>query len=154
MHQSQEIAESLQDAQDFRVGQLSPAPLISVPRPRLPGPTVLLPLPVGEVHLQRLTVDCQRINMGDLQFETCPAPSSIRYWKTKFKTELCSCSGHPSEAKPWIREMELAHATDDLQSSFSTTERIYPNLETLDAKIAIALKRIINDTHIKKKVFI
>ena len=47
-------------------------------------------------------------NVSELQFEKFPMPSTFLCWKMNFKTEVCSGSGHPVEAMPWIREVEMA----------------------------------------------
>ena len=52
----------------------------------------------------------------------------------------------------WIKEVELVESVDDLQSSCSVKGIHMPNFEVLDAKIASALKRIIQNTQFKRKV--
>ena len=39
------------------------------------------------------------------------------------KTAVCSGSGHPKEAMPWIREIDLSNSIDDLQTSQSIAGR-------------------------------
>ena len=41
-------------------------------------------------------------------------------WKTKFKTEVCTCSQFPTEAMQWMKEVELVDSVDELRSSSST----------------------------------
>ena len=49
--------------------------------------------------------------------------------------------------------MEMVYSVDDLKSSSSVRGGIQmPNFEALDARIASALNRIINNSHFKKKV--
>ena len=48
--------------------------------------------------------------------------------------------------------MELVEAVDDLKSSRSIRGTPGPDFEVLDARIASALNRIIQNTHFKKKV--
>ena len=48
--------------------------------------------------------------------------------------------------------MEVAQDSDDLRTSESVTEKCYPNFETLDAKIAAAMKKIPGNPNLKKKI--
>ena len=63
---------------------------------------------------------------------------------------MCARSGHPKEALPWIEEVKLANSVDDLKTLRSFTESKFPNYETLDARIATALKKILQNSNFKK----
>ena len=52
----------------------------------------------------------------------------------------------------WIKEVEMVDSVDDLKSSRSIRETPGPNFEFLDARIASALNKIIQNTRFKKKV--
>ena len=52
----------------------------------------------------------------------------------------------------WIKEVEVVESVDDLKSSLSVRGIRMPDFEVLDAKIASALNRIIQNTRFKKKV--
>ena len=52
----------------------------------------------------------------------------------------------------WIKEVEMVEPVDDLKSSRSITGTHGPYFEVLDARIASALNRIIQNTRFKKKV--
>ena len=52
----------------------------------------------------------------------------------------------------WIKEVEMVDSVDDLKSSCSITGTQGPDFEVLDAKIASALNRIIQNTRFKKNV--
>ena len=52
----------------------------------------------------------------------------------------------------WIKEVELVDSVDDLKSSRSIRGTHGPNFELLDARIASALNKIIQNTRFKKKV--
>ena len=52
----------------------------------------------------------------------------------------------------WIKEVEMVDSVDELISSSSTRGISMPNFEVLDARIASALNRIIQNTRFKKKV--
>ena len=58
----------------------------------------------------------------------------------------------PTEAMLWIKEVEMVESVDDLKSSRSIRGTLGPDLEVLDAKIASALNKIIQNTRFKKKV--
>ena len=79
-------------------------------------------------------------------------PATFACWKTRFKTEVCTCSQFPAEAMLWIKEVELADSVDDLKFLCSVRGIQMPNFEVLDAKIASALNRIIHNTQFKRKV--
>ena len=70
----------------------------------------------------------------------------------QFKTEVCTCSQFPTEAMLWIKEVEMVESVDDLKSSCSVQGIHMPNFEVLDAKIASALNKIIQNTRFKRKV--
>ena len=80
-----------------------------------------------------------------------PTPATFACWKIRFKTEVCTCSQFPTEAMQWIKEVELVDSVDDLKSSCSVRGFQMPNFEVLDAKIASALNRIINNTKFKNQ---
>ena len=52
----------------------------------------------------------------------------------------------------WIKEVEMADSLDELKSSRSVVGKNFPNFEMLDARIASALNKIIQNSHFKKKV--
>ena len=52
----------------------------------------------------------------------------------------------------WIKEVEMIESVDDLKSSRSIKATHGPDFELLDARIASALNKIIQNTRFKKKV--
>ena len=96
--------------------------------------------------------DQQRLQISDLHFDKFPTPATFACWKIRFKTEVCTCSQFPTEALLWIKEVEMGESVDDLKSSRSITGTHGPNFELLDARIASALNKIIQNTRFKKKV--
>ena len=52
----------------------------------------------------------------------------------------------------WIKEVEMVDSVDDLKSSCFVRGTQTPDFEVLDAKIALALNRIIQNTRFKKKI--
>ena len=52
----------------------------------------------------------------------------------------------------WIREVEMVESVDDLKSSCSVRGIRTPDFEVLDARIASALNKILQNTRFKKKV--
>ena len=52
----------------------------------------------------------------------------------------------------WIKEVEMVDSVDELKSSRSIAGKNSPNFDMLDAKIASALKKVIQNSHFKKKV--
>ena len=52
----------------------------------------------------------------------------------------------------WVKEVEMVDSLEELKSSQSVAGKNFPNLDVLDAKIASALNKIIQNSHFKKKV--
>ena len=52
----------------------------------------------------------------------------------------------------WIKEVEMVDSVEELKSSRSVCGNNFPNFEMLDAKIAYALNKIIQNSQFKKKV--
>ena len=96
--------------------------------------------------------DQQRLQISDLHFDKFPTPATFACWKIRFKTEVCTCSQFPTEAMLWIKEVEMVESVDDLKSSRSIRGTHGPDFELLDARIASALNKIIQNTRFKKKV--
>ena len=96
--------------------------------------------------------DQQRLQISDLHFDKFTTPATFACWKIRFKTEVCTCSQFPTEAMQWIKEVEMVDSVDDLKSSSSIRGISMPNFEVLDARIASALNKIIQNTRFKKKV--
>ena len=90
--------------------------------------------------------------ISDLHFDKFPNPATFGCWKIRFKTEVCTCSQFPTEAMLWIKEVEMVEPMDDLKSSRSIKGTHGPNIELLDAKIASAQNKIIQNTCFKKRV--
>ena len=94
-----------------------------------------------------------RLQISELQFDKLPTLSTFSIWKIRFKTQVSACCSSPSEAKFWIKEVEMVDLMDDLKSSRSLQGYThFPNLETLDARIASALNKISQNSYFKKKV--
>ena len=68
------------------------------------------------------------------------------------KTEVCTCLQISTEAMLWIKEVEMVESVDDLNSSRSIKGTHGPDFELLEARIASALNKIIQNTRFKKKV--
>ena len=79
--------------------------------------------------------DQQRLQISDLHFDKFPTPATFACWKIRFKTEVCTCSQFPTEAMPWIKEVEMVESVDDLKSSCSITGIQTPDFEVPDAKL-------------------
>ena len=94
----------------------------------------------------------QPLQKSELQFHKLTTPSSFACWKGVFKNPSV-CSGSPSEAMLWIKEVEMVDSVDDLKSSHSIQVYThFPNFEMLDARIASALNKIILNSYFEKRV--
>ena len=70
----------------------------------------------------------------------------------RFKTQVSNGSDFPWDALLWIKEVETVVFLKELKSPRSVCGRDFPNFEMLDAKIASALHKIIQNSYFKKKV--
>ena len=96
--------------------------------------------------------DQHPLQILDLHFDKFPTPAMFACWKTRFKTEVCTCSQFPTEAMQWIKEVEMVDSVDELKSSSSIRGISMPNFEELDARIASALNKIIHNSHFKRRI--
>ena len=75
--------------------------------------------------------DQQRLQISDLHFDKFLTPTTFACWKTRFKTEVCTCSQFLTKAMQWIKEVEMVDSVDDLRSSSSIWSISMPNFEVL-----------------------
>ena len=67
------------------------------------GPSVRNSFDPSEGRLSKnYGADQQRLQISDLHFDKCPYPATFACWKTRLKTEVCTCSQFPAEAMLWI----------------------------------------------------
>ena len=83
--------------------------------------------------LQNSMVGQQRQQISGLHFDKFSNDQPFVVLKIRFKNQVATCSDFPSDAMLWIKEVEMV-------------------VEMLDAKIASALNKIIQNSQIKKKV--
>ena len=102
--------------------------------------------------LQRIVVQTNNDCRFQIFISTNSPPATFACWKIRFKTEVCTCSQFPTEAMHWIKEVEMVDSVDDLKSSCSVRGIRMPYFEVLDAKIASALNKIIQNTRFKRPV--
>ena len=102
--------------------------------------------------LQRIVGQTNNDCRCQIFISTNSPPATFACWKIRFKTEVCTCSQFPTEAMHWIKEVEMVDSVDDLKSSCSVRGIRIPYFEVLDAKIASALNKIIQNTRFKNKV--
>ena len=88
----------------------------------------------------------QRLQISDLYFDKFPTPSTFACWKIRFKTEVCTCSQFLTEAMQRIKEVEFVDLADELRFSSSTRGISMQNFELLDARIASAPNKIIQNS--------
>ena len=101
------------------------------------------PSQVEGAYPKNCMVELPRTQVSEVHFDEFPDPPTFQCWKTKFKVELWSCSGCPTDAMMlWIKEEEMAKSVGDLLTSQSIRGYKFSNFEMRDAKIASALKRI------------
>ena len=96
---------------------------------------------IHDLFLQECHRVYRRREKDELEFEKIPTPSTFNYCQLNLRTEVCYVSDQPSDAMSRIQEIEAAQNIDDLRESHSITGKLHPNFETLDARIATALKK-------------
>ena len=101
---------------------------------------------------QNSMVGHQRQQISELHFEKIPNPQSFSVWKIRVKNQVTTCSNFPLDAMLWIKEVEMVDSLEELKSSRTVFGKNFPNFEMLDAKIASALNKIIQNSQFKKKV--
>ena len=112
-------------------------------------PSIMISFSPAEVPQNSMTVQ-QKLQISELHFDKIPTPSSFSWWKIGFKTQVISCSDFPSQALFLIKEVDVVDSVDELKSSRSVSGK-FPNFEMLDAKIASAPNKIIQNSQLKKK---
>ena len=90
---------------------------------------------------------CRNYKSANSQF---PHHSWCGNFDSKIKWLICS--DFPSEAVLWIKEVEMVDSLDELKSSRAVSGKDFTNFEMLDAKIASALNKIIQNCQFKKEV--
>ena len=94
----------------------------------------------GGTYSQNCMMENPRNQISDLHFDKFPDSADVQCWKTNFKTEVSSNIGSPTIGMLWTKE--VAKPVDDLMTSHSMRGRDFPDFEIFDAKIASALKRM------------
>ena len=100
---------------------------------------------------QNSMVGLHRQQISELQIDKFPDPQSILAWKIRFKNQVTTCSDFPSNAMLWIKEVEMVDSQKELKTSRSVSGNNFANFEMLDAKIASALNKLIQNSQFKKK---
>ena len=93
--------------------------------------------------------DSRKRNYNSINSHTL---STLFVGRSDSKNQETICSDFPSEAMLWIKEVEMVDSLDELKSSRSIAGHSFSNFEVLDAKIASALNKIIQNSHFKTKV--
>ena len=111
------------------------------------GPSARNSFDLGEGRFSKdYCADQQRLQISEHHFDKFHTPTTFACWKIRFKTEACTCSHFPTEAMLWIKEVEMVDSVDELRTSSSIRGISMPNFEVLDARIASALNKIIQNT--------
>ena len=109
--------------------------------------------PLEGKTLKNYGTDQQRLQISELHFDKFLTPHTFSCWKMRFKTEVRFCSNFPKEAMLLIKEVKMVNSVDDLKSSCSIQRtNPFPDFEVLDANIASALNKIIQNSCFKKEV--
>ena len=64
-------------------------------------------------------MEIPRSQISELHFDKFPDTSDFQCWKTNLETDVCSCSGCPTVAMLYIKEVEEVKPVDDLMTSQS-----------------------------------
>ena len=92
----------------------------------------------GRIYSQDGVMDYPRYPISEL-LHLVKSPDSLEFqsWKVNFKTEVCANSVFLQITVPWIQEVGIAKSVCDLLF----------NDEMLDAKIALALNKLLTSVH-------
>ena len=71
----------------------------------------------------------QRLQISDLHLVKFPNPATFACWNIRFKTEVCISSQFPTEAMPWIKEVEMVDSVDFLKYSCSVKRNSHTRCE-------------------------
>ena len=84
-------------------------------------------------------------------FDKFTTPQTFSCWKIRFKSEVRSCSNFFTGAMLWIKDVEMATSVGGFKSS-RFIQGITPcqDFESLDARIASSLNKIIQNSYFKK----
>ena len=104
--------------------------------------------PAEGVYPQNHVVDQQKVKISEHHTNKFPTPSTFSCWKIRFKTQVRACSSSPSEAMFWIKEVQMVDSVDDFKI-IALTSRTF---EMLDARIASALNKTIQNSYFKNTV--
>ena len=63
--------------------------------------------PKGGRFSKNYGADQKRLQISDPHFDKFSTPATFACWKIRFKTEVCTCSQFSTEAKLWIKEVEI-----------------------------------------------
>ena len=94
--------------------------------PGILGPGTLETI-LEELILKIASWKNRRNQISDLHFDKFLDTSDFQCWKTNFKTEVCSCSGCPTIAMLWIKEVEVAKSVDDIWRRRKIEVREFPD---------------------------
>ena len=97
-------------------------------------------------------LDSRRNTSRTCSSKRFPTTATFQCCITSVKTEVCSRSTNPSDSMLWIEEVEVASCVDDLRTSRSMFVNPFQNFETLHAKIASSLMKILQNSHFRKSV--
>ena len=101
---------------------------------------------------QNSMVGQQRRQISGLQLDKFSNLQSFLVQKIRFKNQVTICSDFPLDTMLRINEVEMVDSLEALKSSRSIAGKKFPNFVMLDAKIASALNKIIQNSQFKKKV--
>ena len=65
---------------------------------------------------------------------------------------MTASSDFQSDAMLWIKEVEMFDSWNEVKSSRSVCGKDFPYFEMLDAKIASALNKVIQNSHFKRRI--
>ena len=107
----------------------------------------------GGTYSHNGVMDYPRYSILEMHLGKFPDSVEFQSWKVNFKTEVCANSQFPHITMHWIKEVEIAKSIDDLMMSQSIEgRRDFSDFEVLDARIASALRKIIFNTSVKRRV--
>ena len=98
-------------------------------------------------------METPKYTISELHFGRFRDSGDFQCWRVNFKTDVCVSTPFPQLTMSWINGEEMARSTEDIVTSQSTEgRRNFLDFETLDTRIASALRKIIFNTFCKSRV--
>ena len=91
-------------------------------------------------YRQNCVIELQKNQISELHLDKFPDTSDFQCRITNFLTEVCSCSGYPTHAMLWIKEVEVAKSVDHLVTSQSIGGYVLQNFSDASCEDCVCVE--------------